>query len=278
MAAVFKINGTNGEVIWQLGGLRGGSNFELQPEDRFAYQHHARFRGRRENGNIETISLFDNGDHSAPVNKTHPSSRARVYEIDHNKGTARAVRTFEAPDGLSAGTQGSLQFLPNNNKFVNWGQAGAITEFDDQGNILFHSYLDSAPHGILVQTYRAFRFNWTGIPAEEPVVVASRQHARANLDVYVSWNGDTETAYWRIYAQFPPSIHKEFLGEVNRDGFETHGKFDVSGTRSIIISAEAIDSSHKILVRSRPTKVVAQDVPLSDTLPSKSQWTIAEEL
>lgn len=84
IAAVFKINGTSGEVIWQLGGFHGGSSFELHPEDAFAFQHHARFCGRRENGNIEIISLFDNGAHTAPV-KTHPFSRALFYEINHAK-------------------------------------------------------------------------------------------------------------------------------------------------------------------------------------------------
>lgn len=185
MAALYKINGTRGDVIWQLGGLNGGSDFELSAEDVFAYQHHARFRGRSEDGGKEIITLFDNGAHSAPV-KTHPTSRVRIHELDHLRNTATALRTFGAPDGLSAHTQGSAQLLPGGNIFVNWGQAGAITEFADSGEVLFHSYLDSKPDGVLVQSYRAFRSNWTATPSEEPALVAFVSHHQSILDVYIS--------------------------------------------------------------------------------------------
>ncbi|KAJ0307950.1 hypothetical protein COL516b_003925 [Colletotrichum fioriniae] len=172
-AAVFKINGTNGEIIWQLGGFHGGSSFTLPKEDVFGYQHHARFRSRSSDGNIEVISLFDNGAHSASV-KTNPFSRGRIYQLNHTDGTAKALKTYDAPDGLSAHTQGNLQVLPNGNVFINWGQAGAVTEYSNDGDVLFHAYLDSAPVGNLVQSYRGFRFNWTGVPTEEPAIVAFR--------------------------------------------------------------------------------------------------------
>lgn len=256
MACLFKINGTSGDIIWQLGGLKGGSDFDLSEEDVFAFQHHARFRGRSDDGNKEVISLFDNGAHSAPI-KTHKTSRARIYELDHRRGKAIALRTFEAPDGLSARTQGSVEPLPNGNVFVDWGQAGAITEFANDGEVLFHSYLDSAPDGVLVQAYRAFRSNWTGTPSEEPAVLALSSHYHASLDVYVSWNGDTETALWRFFDASSKQGEHLLLGEVKREGFETHGTFELLGKHGDVTSivAKAFGATENLLRQSRPVSV-----------------------
>ncbi|PNH45546.1 hypothetical protein VD0002_g6580 [Verticillium dahliae] len=120
------INGTSGQVTWQLGGYRGGSDFEIAETEVFAFEHHARFRGRSLDGSLETISFFDNGAHSAPV-QIRPYSRARVVQLNHTSGVATSLRTYDAPDGLSARTQGSVQLFPNGNVFVDWGEAGAVT-------------------------------------------------------------------------------------------------------------------------------------------------------
>ncbi|KAG7122387.1 hypothetical protein HYQ44_003285 [Verticillium longisporum] len=202
IAAFFKINGTSGEVIWQLGGYRGGSDFEIAETEVFAFEHHARFRGRSLDGSLETISFFDNGAHSASV-QIRPYSRARVVQLNHTSGVATSLRTYDAPDGLSARTQASVQLLPNGNMFVDWGEAGAVTEFSHGGQVLFHAYLDSAPVSRFVQSYRGFRANWTAIPAEEPAIATfvSRESTLTFLDINISWNGDTETKTWRVYSR-----------------------------------------------------------------------------
>ncbi|KAI9148812.1 hypothetical protein HJFPF1_10854 [Paramyrothecium foliicola] len=275
VAAVFKINGTSGEVIWQLGGLKGGSSFKLIPHDQFGFQHHARFHGRSSDGRYETISLFDNGAHSASI-QTHPYSRARIYEIDHHVGAAEAIRTFDAPDKLSARTQGSVQLLPNGNAFVNWGQAGAVTEFSDGGEVLFHSYLDSAPHGVLVQSYRGFRANWTGTPSEEPAIVAFTGD-EDELDIYVSWNGDTETKKWRFFAHQIGQEKGIFLGESRREGFETRATFQRhKHHEGNLIVAEAVDVDDRVLGRTRAVNV-SRDPHLS-LAGYGNAWYSAEEL
>lgn len=260
IAALFKINGTSGDIIWQLGGFQGGSSFDLADEDHFAFQHHARFRGRSADGDIEHVSFFDNGAHSAPI-KTHPFSRARIYQLNHTDGSAKSLRTFNAPDGLSARTQGSVQPLANGNVFVNWGEAGAVTEFKDDGEILFHAYLDSAPRAFMVQSYRGFRANWTGTPTEEPAIVAIRGEGGdpSGLDVYVSWNGDTETRSWRFYASQitedgSTTSQQTLVGEVKRDGFET--KLSLKGeAKHVLVSAQAIGADGKPLRRTRNVPV-----------------------
>lgn len=59
--------------------------------------------------------------------------------------------------------------------------------------------MDSGSLGNGVQHYRAFRSNWTGAPNEQPAI-AARKDASGSTTVYVSWNDDTETTAWRLYA------------------------------------------------------------------------------
>ncbi|KAK1657704.1 ASST-domain-containing protein [Colletotrichum godetiae] len=239
-AAVFKINGTSGAIIWQLGGFHGGSSFVLSKEDVFGYQHHARFRSRSADGKIEIISLFDNGAHSTSV-KTNPFSRGRIYQLNHT------------------------DVLPNGNAFINWGQAGAVTEYSNDGDVLFHAYLDSAPEGHLVQSYRGFRFSWTGTPTEEPAIVAFSGKDSV-IDVYVSWNGDTEAASWRFFSTSAAEADARQLGEIKRNGFETHFEFSgrVNEDKSLVF-AQAVSASGKILGQTRATTISRNEIPPSST-------------
>jgi len=69
-----------------------------------------------------------------------------------------------------------------------------------------------------LQSYRAFRFPWTGRPSAPPDVAvrASASGQRA----YVSWNGDTRTRQWRLLAGSSPSTLGN-VAAVARTGFET---------------------------------------------------------
>jgi hypothetical protein len=255
-AAIFKINGTTGDVIWQLGGLYGGSSFRVAPDAKFAYQHDARFLSRSADGVLETVSFFDNAAHST-AQRINPFSRARIFQLNHTAGTATAVRTFPAPDGLSAPSQGSARVLRNGNLFVNWGQAGAITEFGENGEVLFHAYLDSDPVGRGVQSYRGFRSNWTGLSSEEPAVTAQAGEHDSEFHVYVSWNGDTETVLWRFYGkQSTTGVSKKLLGEARRTGFETSINLSApSKLGEFSLFAEAVDADGKVLTQSKPVLV-----------------------
>ncbi|CAI7564310.1 unnamed protein product [Penicillium crustosum] len=255
-AAIFKINGTDGEIIWQLGGRRG-SDFDVPSNVKFAYQHDARFRYRSPNGSIEHISFFDNADHSAPGRSINPFSRARFVELNHETLTATEIHTYRPPDNLVTHSQGNLQFLENGNKFVNWGQAGAVTEFSEDGNVLFHAYLDSGDNRN-VQSYRGFRANWRGFPDEEPAVLPILD-SKENLSVFVSWNGDTETKFWQFYLQRAGTNTAFLLGKQKRTGFETKTSIDFSNIRSKTgdekIFAEAFDSQGRFLRRTVPVTI-----------------------
>ncbi|KAJ5587638.1 uncharacterized protein N7459_003403 [Penicillium hispanicum] len=256
-SALFKINGSNGEIIWQLGGSHG-SDFDIPASLEFAFQHDARFRYRSPDGTIERISFFDNSAYTVPDYSINPFSRARYVQLNHTAGTATEIRTYHAPDGLLAHSQGNFQFLPSGNKFVNWGQAGAVTEFADDGTTLFHAYLDSNPNKN-VQSYRGFRSNWTGLSSEEPAVLALG-HEDGSVSVWVSWNGDTETSSWHFYLL--DNAGGEIvasLGAHPRTGFETQSKIDLGWSlerlRQFSIVAKALDPAGHELGGSRAIQI-----------------------
>ncbi|KAL2865973.1 arylsulfotransferase family protein [Aspergillus lucknowensis] len=249
-AAIFKVDGTSGEVIWQLGG-RHGTDFEVPQNVEFAYQHDVRIRYRSDDGSIERISFFDNADHSRPGHSLNSSSRARYVELDHSAGTVREIQTYWPPDELIANSQGSARFLPGGNLFVDWGQAGAVTEFSAEGEVLFHAYLDSYPSNH-VQSYRGFRAPWAGYSSEEPAVLALG-NTTGQLSVYVSWNGDTETKFWNFYLVVE-GAERKYLGRKERVSFETlfQTELDLAIEASqVIIAAEARDAEGSILGQSR---------------------------
>jgi hypothetical protein len=80
-----------------------------------------------------------------------------------------------------------MQQLPSGNVVVDWGTAGAITEFTSDGEVQLDLDLGGG-----MFTYRAFRLPWKGTPARQPTVAVVGRTA------YVSWNGATEVAYWQL--------------------------------------------------------------------------------
>jgi hypothetical protein len=207
-SAVYKIDRNTGEIIWRLGGKK--SDFEMAEGTRFAFQHDAR---RLPDG---TISIFDNGstvfENGLP--KAVEESRAIILDPDEEAMKATLVREYTHPDGQYADAAGNAQVLPNGNVFVGWGRALAVSEFSREGELLFDARL---PPGN--RSYRAFRFPWSAHPSVRPAVAAKRTSVE-EVEVYASWNGDTEVERWTVLAGERPD-QLEPLGAVPRDGFET---------------------------------------------------------
>ncbi len=178
--AFYKVHRRTGQIIWRLGGTK--SDFVLGPDAAFAWQHNPEAVDR------DTVRLFDN--EAAPV--VRPHSRVIWLRRDRRDGTATLIRSFEHPDGLSAGSQGDAQGLENGNTFVGWGQTGRFSEFDPSNNLLFDA---SVPAGY--DTYRAFRHVWHAQPDGPPVATATR-NADGTTTVHAVWNGATEVARWIV--------------------------------------------------------------------------------
>jgi len=199
---VYKVERKSGEVLWRLGGKK--SSFEMDLDTRFAYQHDAR---RQPDG---TITIFDNG----AIPKVHDQSRGMVVELDEEQMSATLLREYTSPEKLLATSQGNVQVLPNANVFIGWGTEPFISEFSHDGELLFNARFP--PDG---ESYRAFRFPWSGHPVEGPAG-AVEQRSDDKLILYASWNGATDIATWEVLAGPHPG-QLEPLGTVPWAGFET---------------------------------------------------------
>jgi hypothetical protein len=234
-STVYKIDRNSGEIIWRLGGKR--SDFEMGPGTRFAFQHDAR---RLPDG---TISIFDNGslvfENGTP--KAVEESRGIVLDLDERKMKATLVREYTHPDKQYADAAGNMQVLPNGNVFVGWGRGLAISEFSEDGEMLFDATLLRKN-----ESYRAFRFSWSARPSDQPAAVAERV-SEEEVRVYASWNGATEVATWEILAARHQGRLKS-LGQVPRNGFETAM---VVRTSDPYVAVRAKDSSGRALGTSK---------------------------
>ncbi len=200
-SGVYKIDRRTGEVVWRLGGKR--SDFEMGEGTTFAFQHDAR---RQPDG---TITLFDNRGAGM-----EDQSRGIRLGIDEGAMTATLLQEFFHPEAPFATFQANVQVLPNGNVFVGWGSAPYLTEHDSEGTLLFDAGFPPE-----VESYRAFRFPWTGRP-QDPPDLAGESESGGRVTLYASWNGATEVASWQVLAGPGPGDLKP-VGEAPRMGFET---------------------------------------------------------
>ncbi|ETS76370.1 hypothetical protein PFICI_11757 [Pestalotiopsis fici W106-1] len=227
--SVHKINGSDGSIIWKLNGK--DSSFAVPKNAKFCFQHHARWLEQYDDS-IEIISLYDNSAHGSEHGEgrevhTAPTSSGKILKLNTTSWEAELVQAFFPPDGLLSKSQGSTQVLPNGNVLVGWGSEGAVTEFLPNGTAIFHAYMDSDYLGLGVQNYRAFRYNWTGYPNEEPAIVALADDAGTTF--------------------------KTYLGDVERKSFETSLRLE--GEKVKLATAEAIDKNGNILRKTGAAKV-----------------------
>src|SRR5262245_23862716 len=200
-SAVYKISRRDGHVVWRLGGKR--SDFAMGPGTQFDLQHDARWQPDG------TLTLFDNGK-VAEGN----SSQVLVMRLDEGSKRATLVRSYHHPRKLYSETQGNAQFLPNGHVLVGWGQQPHVTEFDRAGEAL----LDLGFGGKDADSYRAYRAEWTGRPADDPAVSASRDGGR--VTAYASWNGATDVATWQLVAG-PDAQRLRPIATAPKSAFET---------------------------------------------------------
>ncbi len=196
----YEIDHLSGAIQWRLGGRH--STFKMGPGTGTAWQHDVRWQPDR------TLTIFDNGS----VPKVHSQSRIIRERIDwpHRKVTVLSRYV----GGISAGSQGNAQVLPNGNSFIGWGEEPFMTEFAPTGQVLF-----SARFPAPGQSYRAYRFPWSATPASRPAI-AVKPGAGAAATVYASWNGATAVSAWRVIAGEGAAALAP-VAETPSTGFET---------------------------------------------------------
>lgn len=183
--ALYELNDTTGQVQLRVGGKH--NEVKQSAGAATAFQHDATALS---NG---TITVFDNG----AVPKVQPQSRALTLQINPQAKTETLLNSYEHTSPvLSSGSQGNVQTLSDGDTFVGWGADPYFSEYAAGGELLY----DAHWHGSY-ESYRAYRFQWTGTPASPPsIAVANGTGAGAHVTVYASWNGATEVASWRVLA------------------------------------------------------------------------------
>jgi hypothetical protein len=79
--------------------------------------------------------------------------------------------------------------------------------------------LFSAAYPTEGESYRAFRFPWSGQPIDDPAI-AAELGADDEVTIYASWNGATEVTTWQVLAGSAPD-RLEPLASAPSQGFET---------------------------------------------------------
>jgi Arylsulfotransferase (ASST) len=228
--AVYKVSRQTGAVEWTLGGKH--SSFTMGAHTRFAFQHDARLRGP------DQMTVFDDGA-GPPV--VHQQSRGITLRLDTAKMTATLVRSDRHRPPLRAAYEGNVQRLPNHDDFVGWGQQPYVTEFNPAGTPVFDARFVGA-----TDSYRAYRFRWTGTPVTLPAAAVRTTGSETTL--YASWNGTTETVAWRVLGGSSATSLTR-VGTATKSGFETPIRLP---RRYPWVEVQALDAHGTVLAASKP--------------------------
>jgi hypothetical protein len=230
--AAYDIDQQTGAIVWALGGRK--SSYKLSSGAVFAFQHDVRLHADTDS----TVTLFDDGGGPPRV---HNESRAITVRL--NGKTATLVSENQHSPALAAAFEGNVQALPGGDQFVGWGQQPYFSEYDAKGQMTFDArFVDSN------SSYRAYRFPWVGTPTAAPSVATTSQGNTAN--VYVSWNGATQVASWRVLAGSAPNALQAVM-TAGRQGFETQ----IAIATQPYLAVQALDAAGHTLATSSVVSV-----------------------
>jgi hypothetical protein len=228
-STLYELNTVTGQVLTRIGGKQ--SSVKIAAGADTAYQHDARVLP---NG---TISVFDNGG----VPKVHAHSRGLILAVNAQTKTDTVVAEYDhSSPPLSAGSQGDVEALEDGNVFIGWGAEPYFSEYTAAGQLVYDAHM----HGSY-QSYRSFRFPWTGAPSEPPAIAAAASGSQ--LAVYASWNGDTRTSSWRVLGG-PSAQQLAPVASAARSGFETQ---ILVPTAEAYVAIQALGSAGEVLGTSR---------------------------
>lgn len=226
MHAIYKLDKQTGELVWTLGGK--ASDFRMGEGTDFAWQHDAH---RTADG---TFTLLDN--HVDLDDAESEDSRGLRLALDEEAMTAEVAQQYDPPEERPAGSMANLQELDDGTVVIGWGQEPYFSEYTHDGELI----LDAAHGGD--GSYRAYRLPWEARPTTAPEVVVQDD------SVFVSWNGATEVAQWRVIAGDDEAT-AEPVQTVERDGFETEIPLEPGVAH---VTVEALDDNGEVLATGAP--------------------------
>ncbi|KAJ5180471.1 hypothetical protein N7492_003681 [Penicillium capsulatum] len=226
---IYGISGEDGRILWRLGGTKS----DFDQDFTFSRQHDCKFVSS--DGKTHVISLMNNAaDERGDVESV---SSALIVEVDTVAMKARVLTRIPRPDGGLTKLRGGVQILPNGNIFVGWSQWGYHSEHAPNGDHLVSAWFPSERFS----TYRSYKAEFVGRPTTPPDVVAS-VYGTSVIDIatviHVSWNGATDVAGWRFYAQVYDGSSPVLIGETTKTDFET---MYIADGYMDWITAEAVD-------------------------------------
>ena len=199
---LYRVDRRTGKVIWRMHGKR--SDFAMGPGTEYYWQHHARHISSG------ALTVFDDG--AAPPEERQ--SRGLFLSVDEARRKVSLIKAYTHPVPLLAEFEGSVQELSDGHVFVGWGSEPYASEFDRAGNLLLDARFPTN-----VQSYRAFRSPWKGMPATRPALVVQKDDVGGHA-AHVSWNGATEVREWEILTG-RTSATLTPVARVLKAGFET---------------------------------------------------------
>lgn len=238
--AIYLVNQETKRIVWQLGGKR--SSFRLGSGSRFWYQHDARALP-----DGSGVSLFDDASDPAP----EAYAAGKILELNQRDRNATLRHLCAHTDGLlRAANQGSFEPLPGGGHVVGWGSEPFFSIYPPSvaGELGAHLVLDGRfPTG--AQSYRVFAFPWRGDPPQSELALAVRHEGASGArTAYVSWNGATDVAHWRLSGG-PSATALRSVRTARRTGFETAIRLP-AGAGSYI-QAAALDAHGRVLGHTR---------------------------
>ena len=241
-STVYRINKPSGNIEWELGGKQ--SSFTIESAAQFSWQHNVTFISKNEANQI--ISMFDDnccGGDIVPPNT--PYSHGLILQLNLNSMTASFKSAYYHNPNLNVPSQGSFQTLNNGNIFIGWGQSQFFSEFaaggNESGNPTENLLYSAIMPGLNI-SYRSFRYNWVGTPSYPPSITVTKS-ANNQTIAYVSWNGSTETTYWKVLSGNNPN-NLSVTESAVKTGFET--SISVSGNGSYY-AVQALDTNSNVI-------------------------------
>jgi hypothetical protein len=234
--AGYQLEGASGKIAWRLGGTN--SSFKMGPGTKTAWQHDGRILADGE------VTFFDDGS-NPPV---HSESRAIRVALDFTTHEARLVKAFTHPNPpLLSSSQGNMQTLASGNVVVEFGGVPEMTEFAEDGSLLFDAHL---PYDMA--SYRGYRYPWSGRPLSPPTVLATLNNTDEETIVHMSWNGASEVASWRVLA----GLHEGSLtaqATIVPTGFESSTmlpkKYEYVAVQALSSDGRVLGTSHTTQIR-----------------------------
>ena len=268
--SIFKINGTDGSIIWRLGGDR--SDFEMLDGYQLMHMHHVRIRdfadvripkelrGKVSKQTHLALSIFDNA-FFALGNRvpTAASSSAIVILLDLFAMTGRVIERYTHPQGMYGALFGSVQFLANGDRFIGWGGNRGFSQYTPNNELLLHAEIANSVTP--TWSYRTFKVPWSARPTTQPDLYTYSWTCDWKTSMYVSWNGATDVTEWRFYGSSSSDGVFEELTVVGKDGFETRA---TAGGFAKYVYVEALRRDGYVLGRSGTVRTM---VPQSEWAP-----------